>query len=92
MVSALNENTISVYVYLLGRYIANKEQSFEIVLRQVKTFLGMGLSDSTNYRITDILDILQKLELVEYEKANKHDPDGKVRTIYIIKSIRNKIP
>jgi hypothetical protein len=32
MISALNENTINIYIYLLNRFLANDEQSFEFTL------------------------------------------------------------
>ena len=88
MLSAFNENTISVYVYLLNRYIANKEQGYEFTLEQVKSFIGISVGiRSNNYIITDIMDILKQLGLLDYQLVEKFD-----RACYQVISMSNKIP
>ena len=91
MISALNENTINIYIYLLNRFLANREQPFEFTLDQCKTFIGKGVgSHSNNYIITDILCILAKLDLVQYELVQKADGSN-VKTVYRVTSVNNKI-
>ena len=66
MISALNENSINVYIYLLNRYLENGGQSFEFDIEQVKIFIGLGRKTRSNsYIIEDILFVLQKLGLVK---------------------------
>ena len=87
MISALNENTINIYIYLLNRFLANDEQSFEFTLDQCKAFIGKGVgSHSNNYIVTDILCILSKLDLLKY----KSDAHG-VKTVYRVITVNNKI-
>lgn len=91
MISALNENTINIYIYLLNRFLANDEQSFEFTLDQCKAFIGKGVgSHSNNYIVTDILCILSKLDLLEYELISKSDAHG-VKTVYRVIAVNNKI-
>lgn len=67
MTNTLNDNTINVYVYLINRFIANKEQPFDFTITTLKSYCGLGiLGDSNNYIISDILTVLQKLGLIEY--------------------------
>lgn len=91
MISALNENTINIYIYLLNRFLANGEQSFEFTLDQCKVFIGKGVgSHSNNYIVTDILCILSKLDLLEYELISKSDMHG-IKTVYRVIAVNNKI-
>lgn len=90
MMSTFNENTINTYVYLLSRYIANGEKEFEIVIRQVKEAIGLSSkSDGNNYIVTDILDVLSKLGLVEYKLITRSDGNG-IKKIYVITKMSNK--
>lgn len=92
MIAALNQNTISVYVYLLSRYIANDEHEFEFTLEQVKSFIGLGTGGrSNNYIITDILSILKTIGLIDYKLMDKVDKNG-IRSVYVVERMSNKIP
>lgn len=87
MISALNENTINIYIYLLNRFLANDEQSFEFTLDQCKAFIGKGVgSHSNNYIVIDILCILSKLDLLKYELISNG-----VKTVYRVITVNNKI-
>lgn len=91
MISALNENTINVYIYLLNRYLANTEQPFDFTIEQVKMFIGISVSGRSNdYIVTDILSILRTLGLIEYELVT-HTDDGDVKTRYRITKVNNQI-
>lgn len=69
LTSTVNENVISVYVYLLNRYLASKEQSFRYTINQLKAVIGISTrTRSNNYIISSILFLLEKLGLVRCEK------------------------
>lgn len=88
MVNTLNENSISVYIYLLGRFLAGKEQPFKVEIDQIKEFIGIALSSrGNNYIVTDILLVLGKLGLIEYELVLEKE----VRTVYQVNLVRNFI-
>lgn len=90
MMSTFNENTINTYIYLLSRYIANQEKQFEIIIRQVKEAIGLSTkSDGNNYIVTDILEVLKRLGLVDYKLTTRSDGDG-VKNIYMITNMSNK--
>ena len=87
--NTLNQNTISIYVYLLKRFIANGEQPYQILIAQMKSFIGIATTTtSNNVVITDILRILQLLKLIDLE----YTKDEENKTNIIIKVVRNIIP
>lgn len=68
LVNALNENSISTYIYLLRRWFANQESEFYFSIKEVKSFLGLATSTQSNDKIVkDILYILEKIELIKIE-------------------------
>jgi len=87
----MKEKVISLFVYLLTRYRAEKQKSFKFTFHQVKAFLNIGTSRSTDYIVTDMLLVLKKLELVDYECRTEVDEDGSVKTVYWITNMNNKI-
>lgn len=93
LVSALNENAISIYVYLLNRFIANKEQEFMFTKSQLKTMLGFSTNTRSNdYVIDGILTVLQKLELIKVEIRNVLDePSNEVKSCFYLVNAYNKI-
>lgn len=65
--NTLSQNAISIFVYLLKRYIANGEKEYIVTMGQMKKFIGIAVSTSSNNCIiTDILNILSLIGLVEY--------------------------
>lgn len=91
LVDALNERCISTFVYLLTRYIANSEESFLFTLNDIKKHIGITTTTRSNDEtITNILFVLQKLELIEYELTTQQNENG-VKTIYRLKSLTNVI-
>ena len=66
--NSLNQNSISLFVYLLKRYLANNEQEYIVTMAQMKSFIGIATTTTSNNEvINDILEILKLLGLVEYE-------------------------
>ena len=66
--NSLNHNSISIFVYLLKRYIANEEKEYPVTIAQMKKFIGIATSTTSNNEvIDDILEVLSLLGLVEYE-------------------------
>lgn len=86
LVNALSEKAISVYVYLINRFYANKEQPFNFTLTALKDFCGLSTKVTTNnYIITDILEVLKKLELIEYTCTTQaKNEKGQYQTNYTL--------
>ena len=69
LVSTVTENVISVYVYLLNRYLASQEQQFRYTIDELKSVIGLSIKTrSNNYIISSILLLLQKLGLLKKQK------------------------
>lgn len=88
MVTTLKEKSISLFVYLLNRYLANKEQGYEFYFSQCKSFLGYSVNTRSNdYLISDPLIVFKKLGLIDYSLCEKEDG----RTVYSILWMKNYI-
>lgn len=77
LVNTLNKNCISVYVYLLNRYIANGEKPFQVLMAQIKGYVGLSLkSHTTDQIVNDILFVLETLGLLKksivYDGQKRH--------------------
>lgn len=54
--NALSQHAISLFVYLMNRYIANGKKEFVATMSQMKDFIGVATATSSNNNIiTDIL-------------------------------------
>ena len=86
LVDALNENSISVYVYLLERYFANESKPYTFTLDQIKTRIGVSTTTrSNNDIITNILFVLQKIGLIKYSlttMSQEEDTFANIKTLY----------
>lgn len=86
--NTLNHNAISIYVYLLKRYVANGEQEFIYTRAQLKGFCGLAVNTSSNDEvISDIVQVLELLGLIsrrsEFTEENK--------TLNFITCVNNQI-
>jgi predicted transcriptional regulator len=86
--NSLNHNAISIYVYLLKRYIAAGEKEFCYTRNQLKSFCGLAQNTNNNDNIiNDILDVLILLGLIErrYEQTETN------KTLTYITCVRNQV-
>lgn len=91
LVDTLSDNSISIYVYLMNRFIANKEEPFDIYMDQLKTYVGISTSTtSNNTTVVNILNVLQKLGLIKFI-VRKDSKEDEYRTKYMILSVSNFI-
>ena len=86
--NVFQKNSSSIYIYLFNRYFANDQKPFIVTMRQIKEFIGIATSTtSNNMLIDDTLDILKRLKLLDYEIIYQ---DGK--TMFQFKWVKNKLP
>jgi len=86
--NSLNHNSISIYVYLLKRYVAAGEQEFIYTRRQLKSFCGLAPDTNANDNvISDILEVLELLGLIERRYVQAEDN----KTLTYITKVRNQI-
>lgn len=92
LVSALSENSISLYVYLLNRYIANKENKFQFSFNQLKSAIGLcANSHGNNGAIVSILFVLKKIGLLDYKDVKMVAETGLIKTQHYIMWMTNVI-
>ena len=88
LMNVFQKNSINIYIYLFNRYFANDQKPFIVTMRQIKEFIGIATSTtSNNMLIDDTLDILKRLKLLDYEIIYQ---DGK--TMFQFKWVKNKLP
>lgn len=91
----LSEHSISTYLYLLMRFIANNEQPFIFTLTDVKKHIGICSTTRSNDEVvTNILFILQKIGLIRYSLTTLQQNNVEykdVKTVYQIDFLTNYI-
>ena len=86
--NTLSHNAISTYVYLLNRFISAGETPYVVTLKQVKEFIGIAASTSSNDEIvTDIFQVLKLIGLIDYGKVF----DEEYKSYFTVKMVRNMI-
>lgn len=86
--NTLSHNSISTFVYLLNRFIAAGETPYVVTLKQVKEFIGIAASTSSNDDIvTDIFQVLKLVGLIDYNKTYNEE----FKSYFTIKAVRNMI-
>ena len=94
LTDALSENSISTYVYLFNRYIANNEQPYIFTLEQIKNQIGISNKTRSNDEvINNILFVLKRIGLIEYHLTKTVDESNfaNIKTIYQIDWIKNTV-
>lgn len=93
LTSALNEYTISIYVYLYSRWKASKEQEYIFTYDQLKKIIGIGHdSTSNNYIIKDILNVLVTMNLLELDvDTTLLSENGGYKTVFKVKGMKDTI-
>lgn len=94
LTDALSENSISAYVYLFNRYLANKEQIYLFTLDQIKTWVGISTKTRSNDTVvTNILLVLKRIGLIDYELTTVVDESNfqNIKTMYQLDWVKNNI-
>ena len=89
LLNVMQRNSINIYVYLFNRYYANGRNSFIATLKQIKDFIGIATTTtSNNFLIDDTLDILKRLGLLDYSLITGTDN----KTYLEFQWVKNKLP
>lgn len=93
LVDTLSDNSISTYIYLLMRYIANNERPFKFSIEEIKNFIGISTTTRSNNNVVDnILYVLQKIGLIRYRVTNVSDENGvDIKLIHELEFLTNYI-
>lgn len=93
LVNALSDNAINVYIYLINRFYANGNKPFNFTITALKDHCGLSTKVSTNnYIITDILEVLKKLQLIKYSVVTQMKNDkGQYQTSYVLEDAKNSL-
>lgn len=88
LMNVLQKNSISIYIYLFNRYYANGCEPFIATVKQIKDFIGIAsTTTSNNIIVDDTLDILKRLGLLDYHLTRKDD-----KTFLEFLRVRNSLP
>lgn len=87
MNNALSRYSVSLFVYFMNRFIAAGETEYIVTMTQMKEYIGIATSTSSNnVIITDIMEVLQKLGLIRYEYRKEEE-----KTLIYITKVNNVI-
>ena len=88
LMNVFQKNSISIYIYLFNRYFANGKQPFVATMKQIKDFIGIAsTTTSNNLIVSDTLDILKRLKLLDYSIVRKDD-----KSYMEFKWVKNRLP
>lgn len=74
LMNVLQKNSLSIYIYLFNRYVANGYQPYIATIKQIKDFIGIATTTtSNNIIIDDTIDILKRLWLLDFKMAYGED-------------------
>lgn len=89
LMNVLQKNSLSIYVYLFNRYYANGCQKFVATIKQIKDFIGIATSTtSNNIIVDDTIDILKRLGLLDVKLVQGED----CRTYLEFQWVKNQLP
>ena len=87
LIDTMNEKTISIYVYLFKRFYANKNKPYTVTYAQLKDWIGVSTKSTSNNRVvSNILTVLEKLGLLEYEMS-----EAGRKVFCVVKNVKLKI-
>ena len=87
MMNVFQKNSISIYIYLFNRYYANGCSPFIATIRQIKEYIGIATSTTSNNAIVDdTIEMLQKLGLLSYQVIRQDE-----KTMLQFKWVKNKL-
>lgn len=87
--NSLHRNSVSIFVYLLNRYIANDEQEFYISYVSLKKYIGISTSTaSNNVVVSDIMKTLKALGLIDYKLVQT----AEYKTNIVVTKVSNVLP
>lgn len=67
MMNVFQKNSINIYIYLFNKYYSNSFQPFIATFRQIKEYIGIATTTTSNNAIIDdTIDILKRLGLLDY--------------------------
>lgn len=90
LINVLQPHSISIYVYLFNRYYANGCQPFIATIKQIKDFIGIASTTTSNNAIvSDTIDILQRLKLLDIKLIQDNE---KNKTYMEFQWVKNKLP
>lgn len=89
LMNVLQKNSISIYIYLFNRYYANGRTPFIATIKQIKDFIGIATTTtSNNIIIDDTLDILKRLGLLDFKLVSGDDN----KTYLEFQWLKNRLP
>ena len=92
--NTLQERCLSVLSYLLKTFVQHEEQSCEINLDIIKSYVGLNKNNrgTNNEVIRDIFMVLKKLGFIDYHIEKRHNPKtGGYKTIYMLDRVDNRV-
>ena len=90
LMNVLQKNSVSIYIYLYNRYYANKQQPFIATIKQIKDYIGIAsTTTSNNLIVDDTIDILRRLGLLDVKTVWDEE---KKKSYLEFQWVKNELP
>ena len=89
MMNVFQKNSINIYIYLFNKYYTSSFQPFIATFRQIKEYIGIATTTTSNNAIIDdTIDILKRLGLLDYRIKILEDN----KTCFEFLWVKNELP
>lgn len=89
MMNVFQKNSINIYIYLFNKYYTSSFQPFIATFRQIKEYIGIATTTTSNNAIIDdTIDILKRLGLLDYRLKVLEDN----KTCFEFLWVKNELP
>lgn len=92
LMNVLQRHSLTIYIYLFNRYCANGYEPFIATMRQIKEFIGIATTTSSNNLIiTDTIEILERLGLLKMKRIRTEEQKVLMEFQWVTNELPNKI-
>lgn len=84
LLHVFKQHAIDIYQYLLGRYYANQQRPFTAPISDIKKYIGVATTTTSNNAVvTDVLDILKRLQLLDFDRVQVQPDKTQLRFLWV---------
>lgn len=84
LMNVFRRHSIDIYQYLYSRYCANGKKTFRAAIPDIKRYIGITTSTSSNNAVVmDTVDILKRLGLLDYQYVQTDENKTMVEFLWV---------
>lgn len=88
LLNVFQRNSVNIYMCILNNYYSNGQKPFILTIRQIKDFIGIATTTTSNNGIVDdTIEILKRLKLLDYQMVYENE-----KSYFQFKWVKRKLP